>query len=232
MIFEKIQAVKPRTFCSISCFLAMNHKAFCFNAFSENTYIIWDDNKEGLIIDPGCSNTMEENELYAFLQDEKITLRHHLLTHAHIDHVLGCNFIFTKFGLNPRFYELDRTLYEFAPGIAIKYGLPALQLPESGPTIRLDEMITLGSLQFEVLFTPGHSPGSVCFYNAQYHRIFSGDVLFEGSIGRTDLPGGNHQQLLDSIQQKLFTLPPQTEVYSGHGGVTTIGMEKMTNPFF
>ena len=101
MIFEKIQAVKPRTFYSISCFLAMNHKAFCFNAFSENTYIIWDDNKEGLIIDPGCSNTVEENELYAFLQDEKITLRYHLLTHAHIDHVLGCNFIFTKFGLNP-----------------------------------------------------------------------------------------------------------------------------------
>lgn len=106
------------------------------------------------------------------LQDEKIILRHHLLTHAHIDHVLGCNFIFTKFGLNPRFYELDRTLYEFAPGIAIKYGLPTLQLPESGPTIRLDERITLGSLQFEVLFTPGHSPGSVCFYNAEYHRIF------------------------------------------------------------
>lgn len=221
-----------RTYFGNPCFFVMNIKTFRFNAFSENTYLIWDEANIGAIIDPGCSNFDEENQLVEFISKENIDLKHHLLTHAHIDHVFGCNFIFNHYGLAPRFYHLEKTLYDFAPGIAIKYGMPPMTMPEAGEFITLDEVLNVGSIQFKILFTPGHSPGSICFYNAENNIIFSGDVLFEGSIGRTDLPGGNHQQLLNSIQQQLFTLPAATNVYSGHGNITQIGLEKMTNPFF
>lgn len=209
----------------------MNIKTFQFNPFSENTYIVWADNMDAMIIDPGCSNHKEESLLMEFITDNKLKIVHHLLTHAHIDHVLGCQFVYQNFGLAPRFHILENQLYSMGPSIAIQYGMGPLQLPEVGAYINFKDLIVCGDLQFEILFTPGHSPGSICFYNRNENIIFSGDVLFEGSVGRTDLPGGNHNTLIQSIRNELLTLDPNTRVYSGHGNPTSIGVESTTNPF-
>ncbi|MBA3663376.1 MAG: MBL fold metallo-hydrolase [Bacteroidetes bacterium] len=207
-------------------------KYFCFNPFQQNTYLVYDDKGEAFIIDPG-NYTAEENKILVdFLEEKKLTLRRLLLTHAHIDHVLGNKFIFDTFGLEPEMHKDDLFFIEHMTQSGEVYGVPCEQSPEPKAFINEGDKIILGKYALECFHTPGHSPGSISFYNAENKILISGDVLFSGSIGRTDLPKGDHETLLKSVREKLFVLPDHVKVYSGHGPSTTIGHEKKTNPFF
>ncbi|MDQ3143113.1 MAG: MBL fold metallo-hydrolase [Bacteroidota bacterium] len=209
----------------------MNIHCFVFNPFSENTYLIWNSKKEAILIDPGCCTVDEQEQLSQFIKFNSLIIRYLYLTHAHIDHVLGLHWINAAFGLIPRFHLDELIVYQNGPAVSKLYGLGNLVLPGFGPFIKESVISELDELTFEIIFTPGHSPGSICFYNKEANSLISGDVLFDGSIGRTDLPGGNYETLISSIQDKLMTLPDDTIVYSGHGPTTTIGKERISNPF-
>lgn len=205
---------------------------FTFNAYQENTYVLFDDTRECVIIDPGMYESYEENELVAFVKASNLKPVLLLNTHCHIDHVFGNKFVFDQWGLKPQFHEGEMKVLQaipsYAPGMGFRYSMgPA-------PEVFLNEgdVIKFGDSQLDVILAPGHSPAHVCFYAEDSNFLIGGDVLFYGSIGRTDLPGGNHEQLLSSISEKLFVLPPDCEVYPGHGKPTTIGFEKANNPFF
>ena len=209
----------------------LNVQAFPFNKFQENTYIVSDESGHCAIFDPGMSNVDEETLFLSYIQENKLTPIALYNTHCHVDHVLGNQFIFEQYGLVPQFHELEIPILVAVQNIAPAYGfryegsrIPDIFLQEG-------QVISIGGHILKILFVPGHSPGHLCFYSAQENFLIGGDVLFWNSIGRTDLPGGNHQQLLDHIQQQLYVLPDNTLVYPGHGPSTTIGFEKQTNPF-
>ena len=207
-------------------------KTFTFNAFQENTYLVYDDKGEAIIFDPGNSNNTENSLVKNFIEEKKLCLSRLILTHAHLDHVLGNRFISDNYGLLPEVNENDLFLIEGMMQTANLYGVPAEESPMPEKFIHEGDKIKLGDYTFECLHTPGHSPGSICFYNEQNKFAIVGDVLFYGSIGRTDLPRGNHEDLLNSIREKLFVLPDDVKIYSGHGPSTSIGFEKNNNPFF
>lgn len=207
-------------------------KTFTFNSFQENTYLVYDDKGEAIIFDPGNSNNTENSLVKNFIEEKKLCLSRLILTHAHLDHVLGNRFISDNYGLLPEVNENDLFLIEGMMQTANMYGVPAEESPMPEKFLHEGDKIKLGDYTFECLHTPGHSPGSICFYNAQNKFAIVGDVLFYGSIGRTDLPRGNHEDLLNSIREKLFILPDDVKIYSGHGPSTTIGFEKNNNPFF
>ena len=210
----------------------MHVKRFTLNTFQENTYILYDDTKECVIIDPGNSNKQEDNILTDYIKTYKLTPKYLLNTHVHIDHILGNKFLNKEFGLIPHFHKDDLFLYESSTDIATMYGLNYSKLSVAFKFIEEDEIIHFGNTKLQCILAPGHSPGSICFYSKENGIIITGDVLFKDSIGRSDLPGGNHHQLLASISEKLFTLPDETIAYPGHMSETTIGYEKMNNPFF
>jgi hydroxyacylglutathione hydrolase len=207
-------------------------KSFCFNPFQQNTYVVHDTSGEAFIFDPGNSNASENQQLQKYISDKKLQLTRLLLTHAHLDHVLGNKFIYDKFGLLPEVNEKDTFFIEHMMQTAAMYGINCEQSPSPQKFIKEGDKIKLGQYTFDCLFTPGHSPGSLSFYNADNKMLISGDVLFAGSIGRTDLPMGDTETLLRSIREKLFVLPADVIVYSGHGPTTTIKHEKENNPFF
>jgi glyoxylase-like metal-dependent hydrolase (beta-lactamase superfamily II) len=207
-------------------------KSFSFNPFQENTYVVYDDNGEAFIIDPGNYSSTENEELKNFISSKNLRPTRLLLTHAHIDHILGARFIYDTYKLLPEVNKNDLYFIENMERSGKTYGIPCEACPQPEKYINHGDKIMLGEYQFDCIFTPGHSPGSISFYNAQNKILISGDVLFHGSIGRTDLPLGNHETLLSSIREKLFILPPEVKVYSGHGPVTSIGFEKENNPFF
>jgi glyoxylase-like metal-dependent hydrolase (beta-lactamase superfamily II) len=207
-------------------------KSFIFNPFQQNTYLVYDDKGEAFIIDPGNYTSSENTELTSFISEKKLHLSRLLLTHAHIDHVLGNKFIFDTYGLLPEVHTDDVFFIDRMVQSGNLYGVPCEQSPAPKAFINEGDKIKLGEYVFDCLHTPGHSPGSISFYNASNKLLISGDVLFHGSIGRTDLPMGDHETLLRSVREKLFTLPDDVKVYSGHGPSTTIGHEKKTNPFF
>ena len=205
---------------------------FRFNPFSENTYVLFNDQKNGVIIDPGNWNEKENEILENFIKEKEISIKNILLTHAHIDHVLGLQWAFDTYKVVVKMHEEEKDVLERNPMSARNYGFDFkpfvgdIELLNEGEKYFIDEDC------FEIFHVPGHSPGSIAFYNEAQKFIISGDALFQGSIGRTDLYRGNHEQLLESIRTKLFTLPEETEVYSGHGNATQIGFEKNHNPFF
>lgn len=206
-------------------------KSFAFNPYQENTYILYDESFECVIIDPGMYSGDEQNTLLKFISENKLKPVLLLNTHCHIDHVLGNKFIYDTYGLLPQFHKGEEMVLNavvaYAPQMGIRYEvspLPEVYLPESG-TVRF------GDSELELIFSPGHSPAHLCFYNKAEHFLIGGDVLFYQSIGRTDLPGGNHDQLIRNIREKLFTLPDDCLVYPGHGPSTSIGFEKKNNPF-
>ena len=207
-------------------------QSFIFNPFSENTYVVYDETLEAVIVDPGCFTKSERQELSDFISRQQLRPVRLLNTHCHLDHVFGNRYVFEKYGLLPEIHEGELAVLEAFVGVARQYGLP---IKETSPTpekfIAQGELIGFGSTILESLFTPGHSPASLSFYCEAAQFILSGDVLFRESIGRTDLPGGNHKLLLQSIRNQLFTLPDQTKVYSGHGEPTNIGYERLHNPF-
>lgn len=205
--------------------------AFAFNPFQENTYVIWDETLECAIIDPGCYQPNEQQMLQKFIADKNLKPVLLLQTHAHLDHVFGTAFVNRTWNLIPLLHAKEAPVYETAEKAGLSYGVPMEKLPMASFEIKEGTNITFGKTELEVFFTPGHSPGSVCFYHAPSKNIIVGDVLFNGSIGRTDLPGGHHQTLIDSINNELMPLPDDTIVYSGHGPKTTIGHEWKYNPF-
>lgn len=210
----------------------MTHqKSFEFNPFAENTYIIYNDNKEAAIIDPGCSNPEECKRMADFIKEEGLKPVLLLNTHGHIDHILGNHFVYSEYGLAPLIHQNDLILLHKLEEVAAFYGFDAIPSPEPLRLVEEYEKIALGDIELEVIYAPGHSPGSVCFYNAKEKKMWGGDVLFRESIGRTDLPGGDYDTLEKNILTKLFVLPDEVEVFSGHGMPTTIGHEKRHNPF-
>lgn len=204
---------------------------FVFSSFQENTYVLYDGTNECIIIDPGCHSPEEKNELNSFIIDNNLKPKRLINTHCHLDHVFGNRFIFQEYGLKPEIHEGELQVLEFAPKVAEMYGI--YLEPSPMPDSFLSEGTTLefGETKLEILFTPGHSPASISFFCRESNFLISGDVLFYGSIGRTDLPGGDYDTLINSIKSQLFPLGDGIKVYSGHGPETTIGFEKLHNPF-
>lgn len=207
-------------------------KRFENNPYQENTYILYDTSGECAIIDPGMYTSVEQNVVVNFIKDNNLNPVLLLNTHCHIDHVLGNKFIFDQYGLKPQFnkgeLEVLEAVVAYAPAMGFRYDVspsPEVFLPESGS-------ISFGNTTLQLIFAPGHSPAHLCFYDGASNLLIGGDVLFRGSIGRADLPGGNYNQLIKNIEEKLFTLPDACTVYPGHGPETTIGFEKQHNPFF
>jgi hydroxyacylglutathione hydrolase len=206
-------------------------KSFTFNPFMENTYVLYDESLESVIFDPGCYEKHEENELVHFIEQENLTVKYLINTHCHIDHVLGNAFIKQKFQVPFLIHEKEHAVLSSVPVYAPNYGFGGYESVEPDYYINEDDKVQFGKTELEILYVPGHSPGHVVFYHQDTGICIGGDTLFQGSIGRTDLPGGDHQTLLNAIKSKLFTLPDQTKVYPGHGPMTTIGFEKEHNPF-
>ena len=210
----------------------MRIDTFTFNPFQENTYVLSDDTKECIIVDPGCYDLAEEKELLGFIELNKLKPVRLINTHAHIDHIFGNKLIAETFKLELELHPLDLPILAAANMTAKKYGLSYTESPEATKLIKEGDIISFGNTQLEILHIPGHAPGHVVFLNNETKDIIGGDVLFRGSIGRTDLPGGNHEDLIEHIKNKLFVLDDEVKVYPGHGPLTTIGYEKKNNPFF
>ena len=221
----------------------LNVKTFTFNPVQENTYVLYNEpayrtGRAGdcCIIDPGCYFQQERDELKKFVEQAGLKPVLLLNTHCHLDHVFGNKWVADTWGLNLHIHEKEKTVFDFAEEAGERWQLPfenykgQLIYIKEGTTIFIGQDET-DSNRLEIRFTPGHSPGSVCFYSEPAGFVIGGDVLFNSSIGRTDLPGGDFNTLNNSIQTQLFTLPDDTKVYSGHGPVTTVGFEKMNNPF-
>lgn len=207
-------------------------KKFAVNPFMENTYILYDNvSKDAVIIDPGMYSGMEENSIESFIQSMGLNPSQVWLTHTHLDHIFGLNFVHEKYGLTPLAHILEEPIYSNAMFMAQQYGLTMKSLPPINYNLNVGQKISWNGLCFDVLFTPGHSPGSVCFVIKELNTVISGDVLFYESVGRSDLPGGNHNTLIQSITQNLLSLDDDFIILSGHGPETTIGHERKHNPF-
>ena len=206
-------------------------KSFVFSPIQENTYILYNEFKECVIIDPGCYFDEEKEQLKTFIDNNKLKPLLLLNTHCHLDHVFGNKFVAETYNLTLHLHEKEQQVLAFAPTSGLMYNMPFDNYAGNFLLLKEGDFIKLGDDKLIVIEAPGHSPGSVCFYCSAQNFVIGGDVLFQGSIGRTDLPGGNHQTLLNSIRQKLFVLPDETVVYNGHGSETSIGEEKKHNPF-
>jgi glyoxylase-like metal-dependent hydrolase (beta-lactamase superfamily II) len=204
---------------------------FVFNPFQENTYILYDETREAAIVDPGCYEKAEQWELSEFILKNGLTVKMLLNTHCHIDHVLGNAFVKEKFKVALHLHRLDEPVLKAVSAYAPNYGFQQYQDATADKYLEEGDEIVIGRQKFQVLFVPGHSPGHVAFFHAEEKALIGGDVLFKSSVGRTDLPGGDTDTLIRSIRQKLFVLPDDTTVYPGHGPTTTIGEEKVSNPF-
>lgn len=206
-------------------------QSFVFNPFQENTFVLFDETKDCVIIDPGCIEETEKKELTDFIQDHDLHVKLLLNTHCHIDHVLGNYFVKEKYKTNLLIHKVEDPILKAVRVYAPNYGF--YQYQETTPDGYLEEgdVVKFGQQVLKVLFVPGHAPGHIAFYDENSRILIGGDVLFYNSIGRTDLPGGDFNTLINSIHNKLFTLPDDVKVYPGHGPETTIGFEKRTNPF-
>jgi len=206
-------------------------KTFIFNPIQENTYLIYNEFKQCLIIDPGCYFDEEKEAIKNYIAKNDLQPLLLLNTHCHLDHVFGNKFIADTYKLTLQLHEKEKLVLSYAPTSGLMYNLPFDNYLGEFIFLKEGDKIQLGQDELQIIEAPGHSPGSICFYSAAQNFIIGGDVLFRGGIGRTDLPMGDHQALLNNIKNKLFVLPGETVVYSGHGPSTTIGEEKRSNPF-
>jgi hydroxyacylglutathione hydrolase len=210
----------------------MNITCLTFNPFQENTYLLHDDTKECIVIDPGCYEQAEHQELKRFIEKNDLKVVRLLNTHCHIDHVLGNKFVADTYGVELEIHEKELEILRAVPVYAPNYGFQMYSgMEASTKYLQEGDTIKFGNTELKILFAPGHAPGHVVFYSEPDQVCIGGDVLFKGSIGRTDLPGGDFDTLITSIRTTLFTLPDETVVYPGHGPETTIGYEKKYNPF-
>lgn len=210
----------------------MTVKTFTFNPFRVNTYLLWDETNEAIIIDAGCLDIGEKHKLERYITENNLQLKKVLNTHLHIDHQFGNKYLFETYGLKPEACKEDEFLLENVKVQAAMFGLPLNETAqEIGSYINDNQEIEFGNSTLKALHCPGHSPGSMCFYSEKDGVLFAGDVLFRGSIGRTDLQKGDYATLICSITTRLLPLPDSTIVYCGHGESTTIGGEKQNNPY-
>lgn len=204
---------------------------FTFNPFQENTYLVIDEHKNTVVIDPGCYFQEEKQLLKDYISQHQLTVLALLNTHGHVDHIMGNAFIKNEYNVDLYLHEKDVPTLMMGERSAQVYGL---QLFENSPLpdryLHESDVITFGDISFEVIFGPGHAPGHVAFYSAKEKFVINGDILFKGSYGRVDLTGGDFAQLKHTITEKMFSLPDDTLVYTGHGPETTIGEEKKSNP--
>ena len=206
-------------------------KSFTFNPYQENTYLIFDDSKEAVIIDPGNYEAYENESISKFIDENKLQLKKIILTHCHIDHCLGNKYLNEKYGAELLIPFDERDLYKNVENIATLFGFANYSHLDENKYLKEKDKIEFGNIKLDVLFLPGHSPGHLAFNYKKENICFSGDVLFYNSIGRTDLPGGDHNALINSIKNKLFLLNPDTIIYSGHGQKTILKNEMKNNPF-
>lgn len=205
--------------------------SFTFNPFQENTWLIWNEQKECIIVDPGCYSSSEKSVLENYISTHHLQPVRLINTHCHIDHVLGNPFVSARWNLRPEAHRAEQALLERVEQYGQLWGINSEPQPE--PEYHLQDVneILLGDERLEVIFTPGHAPGEVSLYSHEHQFLIAGDVLFRESIGRTDLPGGDYGTLISTIKEKFFVLPDDTKVHSGHGPSSTIGHEKRYNPF-
>jgi glyoxylase-like metal-dependent hydrolase (beta-lactamase superfamily II) len=203
-----------------------------FNLFSENTYVISDDTGECMIVDPGCQEPEEQDLLLDYFKEKHLKPVKIVNTHCHIDHILGTAFLHDHFKLPFLIHPQEKPLLTASIAQGELFGLEVQTPPEPTDYLNEGDTVTFGNSMFEVIHIPGHSPGGIVLLNKDQRCMFTGDVLFRGSIGRTDLPGGDYDSLVSSIRQKLLILDPEIRVYPGHGPDTTIGIENQSNPFF
>lgn len=206
-------------------------KSFTFNPFMENTYVLYDESKEAVIFDPGCYEKHEQLELDRFIEEEGLIVKHLINTHCHIDHVLGNAYIKRKYKVPLHIHKNDLPVLKSVAAYAPNYGFAAYEEADADFYLSEKDKLKFGNTIMDILFVPGHAPGHLVFYHEPTGICIAGDTLFQGSIGRTDLPGGDHHTLINAIKQQMFTLPEETKVYPGHGPMTTIGIEKVHNPF-
>ncbi len=206
-------------------------KSFTFNPYQENTYLIFDDSKEAVVIDPGNYEAYENELISKFIDENKLQLKKIILTHCHIDHCLGNKYLNEKYGAELLIPFDERDLYKNVENIATLFGFANYSHLDENEYLKEKDKIEFGNIKLDVLFLPGHSPGHLAFYFKNDNLCFSGDVLFYNSIGRTDLPGGDHDTLINSIKNKLFLLNPNTIIYPGHGQKTILKNEMKDNPF-
>ncbi len=206
-------------------------QSFTYGPFHENTYVLYNENKEAIIIDPGMYELNEFDTFFKYLSDLDIKPMLLLNTHTHIDHIFGNAAVVMKYKVPLAFHELDLPVFDHQLSARAMYNLTFVPSPAPDYYLKENELVTLGSDTLQIFLCPGHSPGSVCFYHKEQQFVISGDVLFQQNIGRSDLPGGDYDTLVNSIHTQLFTLPDEVTVYSGHGPKTSIGFEKMNNPF-
>ena len=206
-------------------------KKFTFNPVQENTFIVYDETGECTIIDAGCYFDYERQELDKFIIEKQLKPVRLINTHCHFDHIMGITHCRAKYHLPFETHPDEEVLVERAVDHGDRFGIPVEPIDAPDSYFREGDQITFGNSYLEVIEAPGHSPGGVVFYNPEQKILIAGDVLFYGSIGRTDLPGGSFEQLTGNIKTKLLILPEETVVYCGHGPETTIGFEKKNNPF-
>ena len=206
-------------------------KSFTFNPYQENTYLIFDDSKEAVVIDPGNYEAYENESISKFIDENKLQLKKIILTHCHLDHCLGNKYLNEKYGAELLIPFDERDLYKNVENIATLFGCANYSHLDENKYLKEKDKIEFGNIKLDVLFLPGHSPGHLAFNYKKENICFSGDVLFYNSIGRTDLPGGDHNALINSIKNKLFLLNPDTIIYSGHGPNTILKNEMKNNPF-
>ena len=210
----------------------MTIKTFTFNPIQENTYLVYDETNEAVVIDAGCLSEIEKRALKNYITDNNLTLKRVLNTHLHFDHQFGNKFLYTTYGIKPEACKADEYLLENVIAQTRSFGVEINEEAQTiGDYITDGQDLKFGNTTLKALHVPGHSPGSMALYAEKEGVVFSGDVLFRGSIGRTDLPKGDYATLIQSITNKLLPLPDSTVVYSGHGPSTTIGFEKKNNPF-
>jgi hydroxyacylglutathione hydrolase len=209
----------------------INKKKFVFNSFMVNSYVLYDETGECILIDAACYDLKEQEELRKFIDYNNLKLVRNLNTHCHIDHILGNYFIATTYGIYPECHKNSIPFFHTLKEIGTSFGYSIDRIPHPKRFLEDGETIRWGNSSLKVLFTPGHAEGSVCLYNEGQGFVITGDVLFKDTIGRTDLPSGDFDQLMQSIKTKLFTLPEDTVVYPGHGPETMIGYERENNPF-
>jgi glyoxylase-like metal-dependent hydrolase (beta-lactamase superfamily II) len=206
-------------------------KTFIFNPFQENTYLLYDETREAVIIDPGCFSAQEEIILVNFIEEYKLKPVRILNTHCHIDHILGNHYLSKKYQIKVEAHRDDEFLAKNAKNYGSTFGIQLKESPNIDKFISENDEIVFGNSKLQIAHVPGHSPGGIVFYNIAESFMIVGDVLFLDSIGRTDLPGGNYNDLISNIKNKLFPLGDKMKVYSGHGSSTTIGNERIYNPF-
>lgn len=209
----------------------MKIKKFTFNPVSVNAYLLWDETKEAVLIDPACFYPAEELELSRFIENEGLKIVHILNTHGHFDHLMGNDFASAKWNLKVKIHPGDAFMAGQARQHAVFFGITMKNPITASELLHEGDLIRFGNSSLSVIHVPGHSPGGVAFYEKESKLLVVGDILFEGSVGRTDLPGGSHELLITGIKEKLLTLDEEVVVYPGHGGHTTIGWEKRTNPY-